>query len=205
MTVGHSEEFEQLIATLKIAVAALRDAGIPFMLGGSLATWARGGPEPQNDLDFMLRPEDAESALSALGHAGMRCERPPEEWLYKAWHGQVLIDLIFRPSGVTVEDETLARAQTIPIRAVGTPVMDLEDVLVTMLCALSEHSLDYSRLVSIARSLREQIDWPRLRVRTGTSPYARAFFTLVQELGIAELGRARPTGSPRVRVLPSGD
>ena len=132
-----SEEFEALVDTLKLTVAALREAGIPFMLGGSLAAWARGGPQPQNDLDLMLKPSDAEAALDALTQVGMRPERPPEEWLFKAWHGKVMIDLIFHPSGMEIDDAVLARAETIAVMAVGTPVMALEDVLVTMLCSLS--------------------------------------------------------------------
>lgn len=200
----HSEEFEALIETLKVAVAALRESEVPFMLGGSLAAWARGGPEPQNDLDFMVKPSDAEAALAALERAGLRTERPPEEWLFKAWNGTVMIDLIFCPSGVEINDEAMGRADVLSVMAVGTPVMALEDVLVTMLCALSEHALDYSRLVAIARALREQIDWARLRARTSTSPYSKAFFTLAEDLGIVQPsgGAARP--GARVRVLPSG-
>ena len=182
-----SDEFEALIATLKVAVSTLREHGVPFVLGGSVAAWARGGPEPKNDLDLMVRPRDAEAALEALAKAGMRPERPPEEWLFKAWHSEVLVDLIFEPSGVEITDEVLDRADTIPVMAVATPVMALEDVLVTMLCAIDEHSLDYSRLVAIARALREQIDWEALRVRTNGSPFAAAFFTLAEELQIAPL------------------
>ena len=95
-----TEAFDTLVSTLKTAVATLRDAQIPFLLGGSLAAWARGGPEPQNDLDLMVKPQDADAALEALAGAGMRPERRPEEWLYKAWNGEVMIDLIFGPSGV---------------------------------------------------------------------------------------------------------
>ena len=51
---------------LRAAVPALREAEIPFMLGGSMAVWAYGGPEPSNDLDLMLRAQDAERALQAL-------------------------------------------------------------------------------------------------------------------------------------------
>jgi hypothetical protein len=54
-----------------------------------------------------------------------------------------------------------------------------------MLYALDEHTLDYSRLLLIARALREQIDWPALRRRASGSPYANAFLTLVEELEIA--------------------
>jgi hypothetical protein len=199
-----SESFSALTSALKVASAALRDAEVPFMLGGSLATWARGGPEPQNDLDVMVKPQSADAALQALADAGMRTERPPEEWLYKVWCGDVLIDVIFHPSGLEIDDAVLARADTISVMAVGTPVMALEDVLVTMICAIDEHTADYSRLIANARSLREQIDWPRLWARTSGSPYAKALAVLLQELGIAPrtpVASASPTR--RVRVLPS--
>lgn len=203
--VRKNEDFGALIDALKVVVAALRDCRVPFMLGGSLAAWARGGPEPKKDLDLMLKPEDAERALACLTAAGLQPERPPEEWLLKAYHDGVLVDLIFCPSGLEITDEVLDRADTISLMAVGTPVMALEDVLVTMLMALDEHSLDYTRLLAIARSLREQIDFQRLRTRTTGSPYAQAFFTLVQEVGIAPVDR--PGGQEthsRVRVLPGG-
>ena len=132
----------------------------------------------------------------------MRTERPPEEWLYKAWDGDVLVDVIFEPGGVRMSDEVIARADVIAVMAVQTPVMALEDVLVTMLCALDEHALDYSRLVAIARSLREQVDWPGLWARTAGSPYARAFRTLVEGLDIEPPPDARRArGQTRVRVI----
>ena len=199
--------FEQLTDSLKIAVATLRGAEIPFVLGGSLAAWARGGPEPQNDLDFMVKPEDAETALGALEAAGMRPERPPEEWLYKAWHGDVMIDLIFHPSGLEMTDEVFERADTIAVLAVATPVMALEDVLSTKLHALDEHRLDYTSLLQIVRAVCEQIDWAQLRTRTADSPYARAFFTLVEELEIAPAPAHRPhhASGSHVRVLSNGN
>ena len=200
-----NDEFQRLIETLKLAVATLRELRIPFALGGGLAAWARGGPVTQNDLDLMVKPESAEDALSALAAAGMRTERPPEEWLYKAWQGDVLVDVIFRPAGLEITDEVLDRAEVLAVAAVSTPVLTLEDVLVTMLSALDEHVLDYSRLVAIARSLREQIDWPRLRARTAGSAYADAFFTLVESLDIAT-GAGHPARTrSRVRVLHGTD
>jgi hypothetical protein len=204
--VRHRDAFNALIDTMKITVATLREADVQFMLGGSMAAWARGGPAPDSDLDLMVSPDDAEAALDALAAAGMRVERPPEEWLYKAWHGEVLIDLIFCPSGLELTDEVFARGEEISVMALGTPVMALEDALVTMLYALDEHALDYSRLLAITRALREQIDWPALRRRAAGSPYAKAFITLVEELGIAPSPeRAREAGAgeahTRVRVI----
>lgn len=198
---------EPIFETLRIAVAAMRDAGVPFLLGGSFAAWARGGPRPQNDLDIMVKPADAQRALEALAAAGMRTERPPEEWLVKAWHGDVMVDVIFHPAGLEMTDDVLARADTLSVMAISTPVMALEDMLATKLMALDEHSLDYRGLLAIARALREQIDWESLYARTDDSPFARAFFTLVRELQIAPAGgspratRGAHAPSSRVRVV----
>ena len=172
-------------ASLKKAAAALRKAGIPFLLGGSLASWARGGPETTHDLDFMLKPEDAERALDVLCATGMEAERPPEEWLLKARDGDVLIDLIHGPSGLQITDEVIGRGEVLNVLAMEMRVMSLEDVLTTKLEALTEHELDYSGALEIARALREQIDWKAVRERTHASPYAKAFFVLVEVLGIA--------------------
>jgi hypothetical protein len=168
--VGEEHEFDRIEAALKRAVMALREAEVPFLLGGSLASWARGGPETRHDLDLMVKPEDADRALRALEAAGMRSERPPEEWLYKAWHGDVLIDVIFGPRGLEMTDEVLARGERLGVAGLDVEVMALEDMLATKLHALDEHSLDYSPLLQIARALREQIDWPTLRARTSASP-----------------------------------
>ena len=64
--------------------------------------------------------------------------------------------------------------------------MSLEDVFVTKLIALREHELDYESVVQMARPVREQVDWDEVRKRTEDSPYAGAFFTLVEELGIVD-------------------
>ena len=176
--------FEQLQQTLKKTAAALRAADVPFALAGGLAAWARGGPESDHDLDFVVKPEDADRALEVLAETGLRPEKPPEGWLYKAWDGDVLVDLIFDPAGNPVTDRVLARADELEVAAVPMHVMSLEDVLVTKLHALREHELDYDGLLAIARALREQVNWDDVRIRTFGSPYAKAFFVLLEELGI---------------------
>jgi predicted nucleotidyltransferase len=177
-------EFPDLLETLKRSAAALQDAEVPFALGGGLACWARGGPETEHDIDYMVRPEDAQQALDALQDAGLEIEKPPENWLFKAYDGDVLIDLIFDPQGGPVNDGVLERAEELEVQAVRMLVMTLEDVMVTKLLALREHEVDYDSVLEVARSLREQIDWDDVRERTSDSPYARAFFFLAQELGI---------------------
>ena len=177
-------EFEEMCATLKRTAAALRDAGVPFMLGGGVAAWARGGPESGHDLDYMVREEDAERALATLTSIGLRPERPPEDWLFKAWDGEVLVDVIFRPASGRLGEGDFERAEEIEVLAVRMPVMGLEDIFVTKLRALSEQHLAYKPILELARAVREQVDWDTVRARTDDSPFAKAFFTLAEELGI---------------------
>lgn len=176
--------FSRIQETLKRTVAALDEAQIPFLVGGSLASWARGGPDTTHDLDIIVRPQDARRAQEALVAAGMRPEDPPESWLLKAWDDEVLIDLIFEPAGLTVDDDLLEHGELVNAAAMDFRVMAVEDVLFTKLNALNEHYLDFSSLLQIARSVREQVDWERLRERTSGSPYAAAFFCLLDELDI---------------------
>jgi len=165
-------------------VAALDAKGIPYLLGGGLGCWARGGPPSSNDIDLMIKREDAERAQQALAEAGMRPDTPPEQWLLKAWDGDILIDLIFEPSGMRIDDEVIARGDVLSVMAMQTRVMNLNDILITKLMALDEHSVDYGDLILITRSLREQIDWARIREETASSPFAVAFFALADGLEI---------------------
>ncbi len=179
------ETFEELLETLKHAAAALREADVPFVLGGGLAIWARGGPETEHDVDLFVRPEDAERAWRALEKAGFKTEDPPEGWLYKGFRDGVMVDLIYEPTGLEVGDEFFARAEELEVHAVRMPVMRADDVLVAKLLAMREHELDFEQVLEIARTVREQIDWDEVRGRTDGSPYAKAFLTLVDELGVS--------------------
>jgi Uncharacterised nucleotidyltransferase len=181
-----AEDFTDIERALKRSAAALRDAGIPFLLGGSLASWARGGPETRHDLDLVVKEQDVEHACAALREAGMRIEDPPEEWLVKAWDGDVLIDLIFHPKGLEVTDEVIARGDELAVLSMQMRVMALEDVFTTKLMALSEHALRYDGLLRMARALREQVDWAAVRHATHESPFARAFFVLLEGLGVLD-------------------
>jgi hypothetical protein len=181
-----NDAFLELVETMKRSAATLRDAKVPFLLGGGLASWARGGPPTDHDVDFLVRERDVERAEEALAAAGFRLERPPEGWLVKAWDGDVLVDLIFHPAGGAVGDEHFERATTLEVAAQPLPVASVEDVLTTKILALTEQEPDFGPVLEIARSLREQIDWVALRSQVERSPFGAAFFTLVERLGIVE-------------------
>lgn len=188
---GKNEVAEELTDALKRAVAALEQEGIAYLLGGGLGCWARGGPPSSNDIDLMVKPADAARAQEALAAIGMRPETPPEQWLLKAWDGEILVDLIFEPSGMRIDNAAIARGDRLSVAAMQMEVMALDDILATKLLALDEHSADYRDLLLITRSLREQVEWEALRERTSCSPFARAFFCLADGLEISR-SRERP-------------
>jgi hypothetical protein len=187
------ENFNDLVASMKRATAVLRDAGVENLLGGGLAIWARGGPPTDHDVDLYVRPCDVERALEALVQDGMRGERPTEDWLYKARDEDGnLVDLIFRPAGGEIDDSYFERASEIEVSAQKTLVASIDDVLVSKLLAITEQEPDYRAILEVSRALREQVDWPEVRARTSASPFARAFFTLAEGLGIVEAEPAPP-------------
>jgi hypothetical protein len=124
----------------------------------------------------------------------MRRDLPPEEWLVKAWDGDVLVDLIFSPKGMPITDDVIARGEDLSVLSMGMRVMALEDVLTTKLMALTEHHLRYETLIRMARALREQIDWADVRERTESSPFAKAYFVMLEGLGILEGSTATTAG-----------
>jgi hypothetical protein len=180
------EQFDHLLAAMKTGAATLRDGRIPFALAGGLAVYARGGPPTEHDVDFLIREEDAERAIELLREAGFRVERPPEGWLYKVFDANdAMIDLIFAPNSRPERvPDILARATEIEVYAITLPVMTVTDVLESKLLTLKEHEVDYENVLEIARTCREQIDWETLRARVDDSPYAKAFFTLADELAL---------------------
>ena len=151
---------EGLAGTMKRVAASLKTAEIPFALGGSFAVYAHGGHSSDHDVDFLIREQDKEKALQELAKVGFQTEEPPEDWLVKVYEDNRMVDLIYRPVETPVTDETLADTERISVEAIYMPV---------------------------ARSLREQIDWARVRRETAKSPYAEAFLVLLDRLDVVAL------------------
>lgn len=177
-----------LISTLKRAAGVLRDAGVEFALAGGFAAYVRGAAISTHDVDFVLREQDVDAAVSALTAAGMRHRECPEEWLTKVYDGDRPIDLIFRPSGRPVDGGMLQRAEELPVAAVSMPVLPADDLVIMRLLAFTETACDFSDFLHVCRALREQVDWPKVAKETAHSPYAYAFLTLLHRLDVIEGG-----------------
>jgi hypothetical protein len=172
---------------LKRTGVALKQAGVPFALCGGYAAWVRGAPEPDHDADFLVPAAAAQDAAKALAEAGLEVVEPAEDWLVKVVSGAddgVFVDVLWRTCGVPVQDALIDRADVLPVLSVQMPVLPATDIVVTKLMALDEHYCDFGRLLPVARALREQVDWPRVRREVGENDFAVVFLVLLDRLGI---------------------
>lgn len=182
-----AEDKQPLVATLKKVAYQLKVLDVPFALAGSFAVYARGGQPVDHDVDFLIKAEDAERALTGLVEAGFRAEVPPEGWLVKVFEDDRLVDLIFTPVQQPVTDATLADSDILPVNAVHMPVLSATRLMIHKMLTWTTHHCDFSRGLPVARSLREQIDWARVQRETAHSPFARAFMVLLDGLDVVSL------------------
>ena len=177
---------EGLREALKRVAVALKEAEVPFALTGGYAVWARGGPEPDHDVDFLIAAEDVEQAEECLKAQGLEVVHPPEDWLFKVFSDGAMVDLIHRHSGGPAERSVVQDADELEVLSVQMPVLSATEVVVQKMLSLDEHYCDFGAMVPVVRALREQVDFARVRQETAASPFARALLFLLEELGVVE-------------------
>jgi hypothetical protein len=175
---------DELRDALKRAASALKAQGPEFALAGSYALWVHGAPEPVHDVDFVVAEEDADTAAKTLDEAGFRIDRPPEDWLFKACTGEVVVDVLHRLNGVPVTPATISSAEVIEVQAIAMPVLAPTLVVSEKLSSLNEHHCDFAALLPGVRAVREQVNWNQVRERTADNDFAVAFLVLTDRLGI---------------------
>ncbi|WP_102141869.1 hypothetical protein [Mycobacterium hubeiense] len=175
---------DELREALKRAASALKANGPEFALAGSYALWVHGGPEPVHDVDFVVAEPDADAAAATLQQAGFTIERTPEDWLFKARTGDVVVDVLYRLNGVPVDASTIRTAEELDVLAIRMLVLPPTQVVTEKLCSLNEHHCDFAALLPAVRAVREQVDWDQVRADTADNDFAAAFLVLTERLGI---------------------
>jgi hypothetical protein len=188
MTVLRSSEAasasDRLREALRRAASALKAHGPQFALAGSYALWVHGGPEPVHDVDFAIAEPDVDAATVTLEAAGFTISRPPEDWLFKANLDNVFVDVLHAINGVPVDAEMIRSGESHEVLAIRMQVLSPTLVLTQKLCALHEHSCDFTKLLPAVRAVRERVNWEQVRADTATNDFAVAFFVLTDRLGI---------------------
>jgi hypothetical protein len=199
--VPSAQDLQPLLEALKSIAAAMKADGVPFALAGSYAVYARGGARSLHDVDFVVPADAVPAAVASLEHRGFRIVQPPEDWLVKAFVGDLCIDVIHTLSHGPVDQGMLDRADELPVESVVMPVLAATDLLIAKLRALWEHSCDLEPVLALARTLREQIDFATVAAAAEGHPYAETGLFLIGRLGLVqEIGDIEEEGTGHGRI-----
>lgn len=185
----------RLREALKLVAVVLKEGDVPFALAGSYGLWARGGPEPEHDVDFMVAEEDAAVAKDLLAAHELHVVQPPEDWLFKVFIDEAMVDVIFRVNGESIDRERFDHADVIEVESVRMPVLSATVLMGDKLGAMEEHACDLGAVLPVARAVREQVDWDQVTAVTAENPFARAALGLLRDLEITQATSARATAT----------
>ncbi|MEU6273796.1 nucleotidyltransferase family protein [Streptomyces populi] len=184
------DRHQAILEAAKQVGSLLKRHGHSFALAGSVAVHAHGGSTRlQHDADFCVRGEDVESIAATLTEAGLTVVEPPEDWLWKTRCLGQDIDLLFELAHRPVTSDMLERAVELPLDSVHMPVLAPTDLLWSLLASFSEHHCDFGAVLPIARSLREKVDWERIRRDCADAPMPEAFLYLLERLEVIAPGK----------------
>ena len=174
----------RLREALKLVAVALKEGDAPFALAGGYALWARGGPEPNHDVDFVVAEEDAARVADLLAERGLEVVQPPEDWLFKVYVDGAMVDVLYRLSGDPVSRGRLEDVDELEVESVRMPVFSTTKLMIDKLNALEEHACDLGTILPVARAVREQVDWRQVAEQTEGNDFAVATLFLLARLGI---------------------
>ncbi|MGH2753946.1 MAG: nucleotidyltransferase [Actinomycetota bacterium] len=121
------------LKVIRDSLHVIEGAGADHLVIGGLATKALLDQPliEDEDIDVLIRSEDAERLLTRFEAAGYATYRRDESWIYKAARPDVTVDLIFRAGEVIeLDDEHLARSTRASLDGVEFPVPAPEDLVV---------------------------------------------------------------------------
>lgn len=187
-----AEDFE----ILQKACAVLDAIGVPYLVGGGTAVVLWGRDRRTKDFDLFLNREVLRVAMNALSQAGFTTTDTEKNWLYKAWYGEILVDLIVEVRGkVRITDQTLLRSRIVEQYGVTFRAMGPEDVVYRKITCLTEGRPDWHDAISIITRQGEAFDWFYLLYLAQQHPRRVLSFFL-----FAQTEMNAPAGSPSSEV-----
>jgi hypothetical protein len=156
-------------ALYRSAMAALRKAGVPFLLGGGFALGAFTGRwRDTKDIDFYIHPQMREKAVTALLGAGFGDyfeERPYDrKWIYRSVKNNRIVDIIWSMANqrAQVDDLWFERAGKLVLRGEHLLVVPHEEFMWCKLYILQRDHCDWTDLFNLLYTSGPEIDWNHL-------------------------------------------
>lgn len=149
---------------------ALREAGVPFLVGGAFAHFFHTGiHRSTKDLDLFIVREDYARIADVAQQYGWRAEMSYPHWLAKVYDGPEFVDLIYNSgNGVTPVNERWFRGNR-EVEVLGVPVLiaNAEDALLSKAFIMERERYDGGDVAHLLQANAAALDWPSLVERFG--------------------------------------
>lgn len=152
------------------ALQLLREAGIPFVVGGAYAyAHYTGIHRDTKDLDLFLRKDDADRAIALFEANGWRTEHNTHGWLHKAFWDDFLIDLIFSAgNGIArVDDAWVEHGVEGSVLGQRCLISPAEEIIWSKAFVLERERYDGAELNHLLLIMGPRLDWQRILERFG--------------------------------------
>jgi hypothetical protein len=168
------------------AIRTLREARVPFLVGGAYA-FARytGIVRHTKDLDVVLREADVPHALAALEAVGYRTEVTYSHWLAKAFREHYFVDLIFGSGNglAPVDDGWFDHAADGEVFGEPVRLCPAEESLWSKAFIMERNRFDGADVNHFIQAHGHLMDWKRLVERFG--PHWRVLYAHLILYGFA--------------------
>jgi hypothetical protein len=131
------QDMKDAIPIYAEAIEIMHRLEIPFVVTGGIAMLEFGRKRVTKDLDFLIYRWDAVRLLELLQPLGYRTQRTDDKWVYHAFKGGQIIDLLFalgkgflgNTDGVVLSDELIARSRKASLGGQEFLVISPEDLI----------------------------------------------------------------------------
>lgn len=159
------EDDQMAIAFYRDVMQSLKEADVPFLVGGAYAlSYYTGISRYTKDLDIFIVQRDYARASETLQQAGYATELLYPHWLAKARFKDDFVDLIFSSgNGIAdVDGGWFDRAPEAEVLGVPVGICAIEETIWSKAFIMERERYDGADIVHLLRACAEAIDWHRL-------------------------------------------
>jgi hypothetical protein len=165
---------EEHWSTYRGVLEAGLNSGVPFALGGALATATHTGQwRGTNDMDLYVQPSSREEIVAMFDRLGLRDIQSAYPYdpsvTYRASKGHVIVELIWgmKNHRAQVDAPWLSRAEEMEVRGMKLRITAPEEMIWPKLYVLCRERCDWPDVLNLLYFCGAGMDWEHLLRRLG--------------------------------------